>query len=516
MKALKGLLIYIGIVLAMILGIAILLFAGMYFFPSFRIMGVGVVHGSADSQGTIATLSDYSGYSQIELNVSSKQFNINIDVGDEEDITYGMKKEVFGIAFDITEYRLLKDISLDGSTLKISLIVTEPEGLISNNSSYLNIVVPRSANYSMLINTTAGAVGIGASGTMNNIKNLTVTTNTGKFSISGVGTEGVENSATLNLTSLNLTTGRGNFNLTGVNDLRVTNTIKLQSNNGTFTFDKVRGSFEVTGKGLKLDAKEIIADYNGFKFISENGFFNIGKIVTPVGAENTIVTENCDVKIDEISGRTGIITTYGNITIGVLNDYSTMQSEHGNVTITKAKDDINIDTEFGNITVSSYEKNGRFISKRGNIDVKSTGEYKQGVYTQIENTEGSITVDNKINRLLVTTYGSSRVEITYREIKGSLTNPLDVFQHKVSLNKYSTATIYMPTQNYNTPFKFIAKGDISGEISGLIPEYGGDKVKSSDDFQYFPSASKENEELCRQSCYFEFYGTIVFRGYLNA
>ena len=74
----------------------------------------------------------------------------------------------------------------------------------------------------------------------------------------------------------------------------------------------------------------------------------------------------------------------------------------------------------------------------------------------------------------------------------------------------------MPTQNYNTPFKFIAKGDISGEISGLIPEYGGDKVKSSDDFQYFPSASKENEELCRQSCYFEFYGTIVFRGYLNA
>ena len=230
---------------------------------------------------------------------------------------------------------------------------------------------------------------------------------------------------------------------------------------------------------------------------------------------NTIVTENCDVKIDEISGRTAIVTTYGNITVGILNDYANLKSEHGNVNITKAKGDLNINTEFGNISVASYERNGRFVSVRGNINVKGTGDYIQGVYTQIENTEGSITVDNKVNRLLVTTYGSSKVEITYREIKGGLTNPFDVFQHKVKLNDHGSAIIYMPTQNYKTPFKFLAKGNISGEISGLIPEYGGDKVKSSDDFQYFPSASSENEELCRQSCYFEFYGTIVFRGYLN-
>lgn len=515
MKALKGLLIYIGIVLAMILGIAILLFAGMYFFPTFRIMGVGVIHGSDRYDGEIVALSSYSGYSQIELNVSAKQFSINIDATDEEVMKYTFSKEVFGIAYDMTDYKLLKDIILDGTTLKISLIVTEPEGLISNNSSFVNISIPRAHLYSMLISTTSGYVNINESGTMNNIKNLTVSTYNGRFNINGVSTEGVENSARLNLTSLNLNTTRGVFDLSKVNNLTVSNTIKIQSNNGTFNFDKVNGSMNLTGKGMKLDASEINSSYDGFKFISENGFFEIGKLLTPTAAENTIVTENCDVKIDEISGRTAIVTTYGNITVGILNDYANLKSEHGNVNITKAKGDLNINTEFGNISVASYERNGRFVSVRGNINVKGTGDYIQGVYTQIENTEGSITVDNKVNRLLVTTYGSSKVEITYREIKGGLTNPLDVFQHKVKLNDHGSAIIYMPTQNYKTPFKFLAKGNISGEISGLIPEYGGDKVKSSDDFQYFPSASSENEELCRQSCYFEFYGTIVFRGYLN-
>ena len=73
----------------------------------------------------------------------------------------------------------------------------------------------------------------------------------------------------------------------------------------------------------------------------------------------------------------------------------------------------------------------------------------------------------------------------------------------------------MPTTNYKTPFKFKAKGNISGEISGLISEYEGGEVKSSEDFQFFPSASEEFKAECQKSCYFEFYGTIVFKGYIN-
>ena len=509
MKALKGLLIYIGIVLASILGIAIILFGIMYFVPSFRIFGVGVVHDGGKEEGTAVDISNYSGFSDIELNISSKKVSIYLDNSESEsnEINYLFSKNVFGIAFDITEYKVLKDVELKGTTLKISIIVTEPEGWISSNSSKMSITVPKSYNYSLMANTTSGKVVLGK--TMSNIKNLTVSTTSGGFICNASNEDGV---VTKTFNTLNLSTKSGRFDLSSIDNLTCNNTIKLEGENGTFVFKKVNASLNVTGKGIKLDADEIVTDINGFKFISENGFFQIGKINTMAGAENTIVTENCDVQIDEVLGKTGIVTTYGNINIGVLNDYSTLQSEHGNVTVKKAKSDLIITTTFGNITVEAYESNGKFVSTRGNINVKSTGDYKQGVYTSIENTDGSIVVDNKVNKLLVKTYGSSKVEIKYREIKGGL-DPNKVFQHKVNLANSSSATVYMPTVNYNTPFKFIAKGNISGEISGLVPEYGGDKVKSSDDFQYFPEKSMKDQ--CMTSCYFEFLGTIYFQGYLN-
>lgn len=515
MKALKGLLIYIGIVLAILLGIAILLFAGMYFFPSFRIMGIGVIHGSDKQTGKLLDLSDAYTYSSIELNISTKKFAVDVDVSDSASIEYSFNRDVFGIAYDTTEYKLLKDVTSDGDILKLSIIVTEPDGLISNSSSFVKISVPKSLTYSLLINTTTGDVNVGGSGEMNNLKNVTIGTTTGKFNLTGVSDNEDGSDKSLNLNSLNLSTSKGYFDLTQVNNLTVNNTIKLEGNNGTIVFDKVNGSFNITGKGLKIDANEITTGYNGFKFISENGFFDINKITTPTGAENTIVTENCDVKIDEISGRTAIVTTYGNISIGTLNDYATLKSEHGNVNIIKAKGDLSVNTNFGNIKVSSYERGARFVSTRGDIEVYGTGDYIQGVSTVIENTDGKIYVENKINQLLVKTYGSSKVEITYKEIKGGLTNVMDVFQHKVDLYKNSSAVIYMPTQNYDTPFKFIAKGNIDGVISGLIPEYGGDNVKSSEEFQYFPSAAFKDDEKCRQSCYFEFYGTITFASWLN-
>ncbi len=513
MKALKGLLIYVGIVLAMLFGIAIILFVGMYFFPSFRIASIGVIHGSARDSGTIVELSNYGEISDIDINCSSKQFSVIVKPSDNDKITYEFSKSVFGITKDITEYKLIKNISKVGNTLKVNLTITEPSGWISNNDSYVSISIPSEIKTSLLLSTTSGEVEVGSDSAVMNLENLTISTQKGKTRIIGMkSNDGVTN---LKLDSLNLSTDRGYFDITAVNNLEVSSTIKLKADKGTFSFSNVKGSFDVTGKNVKLNAESITTDYSGFKFISENGFFDITKITTPDGAENTIVTENCDVLIDEISGKTGIVTTYGDITIGKLNSYATLQSEHGNVSITSTTDDINIVTYFGNITVDSYLKNARFVSTKGDINVKSKGEYIQGVYTQIENTDGEIVVENKVNKLLVTTYGSSAVEITYKEIKGEL-NENDVFQHKVNLHKDSSAIIYMPTKNYQTPFKFKAQGNISGEISGLVPEYGGDKVQASENYQYFPTASSENEELCKQSCFFDFIGgTIHFTGYLN-
>lgn len=515
MRALKGLLIYVGIVLGIILGIGVLLFGVMYFVPSFRIAGVGVVHSSDIVKDSIVDLAEYPTLTNYVLNVSSKNISININSKDEgSDVNYSFGNSVFGIAYDMTEYKVIKSIEKDGDTLKINITLTEPNGLISAKNSSLNIFVPKNLRYSIMTSTNAGSIDIGTSKSNFEINNLTISTTSGRFTLGSIGTT-VDESVSTILNSLNLSTNKGLFDLRAINNLTVLNTIKLQATNGTFMFDSVNASFNVTGKGIKLDANTITTDSNGFKFISENGYFDINKIVTPAGVENTIVTENCDVKINEITGRTGIVTTYGNINIGTLSSLAILQSEHGNVTISKALEDIKVTTKFGNITVNSYLKSAKFVSIRGNINVKSTGEYIQNAYTEIENTEGQVNVDNKINKLLLKTYGSSKCEITFREIKGGLTNPLDVFQHKIDIHKYGSALVLMPTVNYNTPFKFKAKGDISGRFSGVSAGNIGGEIYSSDEYQYYPQDSEASKEASKQSCYFEFYGTIRFEGYNN-
>ena len=515
MKALKGFLIYVGIVLAMILGIGIILFAVMYFVPSFRLMGVGVVHHNDTRDNAVIELAKYSDYDNIEINVSSKRIQLDVQSSSKvQNIEYALKLNNFGIAFDIVEYKVVKSVDVKDSILKVNLNITEPEGMISDTSSVFVLTLPDKYAYDLILKTTDGNIYLKGGNSGLKINKLTTTTGTGDLNLSNVG-QTIGTTTNLILDTLNMTTSSGKMNLNTINNLTVKNPIKLNSSNGTFNFVNVNAGFNVAGTGVKLNANTINTDINGFKFISENGFFDIVKLITPTGAENTIVTEHCNVEIDEITGRTAIINTFGNINLGTINSNIVLESEHGNVNVTLAKEDIRVETDFGNISVNAYQKNGKFVSRKGNINVRSTGDYVQGAYTQIENEDGQINVDNKINRLLVTTTGSSKVEITFREIKGGLEDPNDVFQHKVNLSNYSSAIVYMPTANYKTPFKFKAKGNISGEISGLTSVYEGDEVKSSDDFQFFPSASAESQTECQKSCYFEFYGTIEFKGYIN-
>ena len=289
MRALKGLLIYVGIVLGIILGIGVLLFGVMYFVPSFRIAGVGVVHSSDIVKDSIVDLAEYPTLTNYVLNVSSKNISININSKDEgSDVNYSFGNSVFGIAYDMTEYKVIKSIEKDGDTLKINITLTEPNGLISAKNSSLNIFVPKNLRYSIMTSTNAGSIEIGTSKSNFEINNLTISTTSGRFTLGSIGTT-VDESVSTTLNSLNLSTNKGLFDLRAINNLTVLNTIKLQATNGTFMFDSVNASFNVTGKGIKLDANTITTDSNGFKFISENGYFDINKIVTPAGVENTIV-----------------------------------------------------------------------------------------------------------------------------------------------------------------------------------------------------------------------------------
>ncbi|MBE5738249.1 MAG: hypothetical protein E7354_00740 [Clostridiales bacterium] len=512
MKALKGLMIYIGIVFGIIFAIAVLLFGIMYFAPNFRLFGVGVTHANEEIKGEPIEFSDYTGYDSIELSLSSNKVPVIVTASSEvTDIEYKLVLATFGISFDITEYRVSKVVEVKDSVLKVALSVTEPNGWISMGGSKVAVTVPANKTYALVLNTKSADISLGST-TSNELKISKLTATTGSGNLKYIKNEEDENDRNVTLSSLNLTTGSGEMNFSQVATLSVTAPIKLSADRGSFVFNDIVGSLDIRGTGVSFVAENVSCDSNGFTFMSENGKFKVNNLSSPNGAENTIITDTCSVEVVTLSGKTGIITTSGSINIEEAKDDTILQSEHGAIHVNKALKDINILTHYGNITVDSYLRNATFTSKRGNIVVNSTGEYEQGLVTHIENVDGNIEVINKVNKLRIKTLGSSKVTVTFEEVKNSLT-AATTFEHSVQLHDKGSAVVYLPAI-ISEPFKFKATGNISGSISGLGNEdYMGNTVVADEDYQYYPNNSQTNIDKSSLSCYFLFHGTIEFKSY---
>lgn len=501
MKALKGLLKYIGIVLASIVALALILLCIMYFFPSVRIFGVGVVHYNKQLTPSSVVLSEYSNYSSIELNVNSKKINIDIIPSDGENIECGLKLNIFGISTEIVEYTVVKNVAVEDRVLKIYLNVSEPSGWIATSNSRVTVNIPVGYEYSLLTNSKSGDVSIGNTSQTINVSNLFVSTGSGNLNLVNMG-------ESLELDSLNLSTDKGYFDLSSITNINVDNKVKLVANDGRFKFNNLNASLDVTGTGVKIEANNIICDEDGFTVIANNGYFDISKLYSPTGAENTIITENTSLNIGEITGKTGIVTEYGDISINTLNDYTMIENTNGRVAVETAKDTILVQTVMGDISVDEYLKSGKFESERGNINVNSTSNYVDGYVTEIINVDGNVTINNKINLLLITTTGRSKVDVEFEIIKDDFVDLTKVFQHTIKASKAGSCLVTIPTDK-SPHFKFMARGDISGEITGFsASDYSN--VHSSDQYQYYPSA--DDQDLCLNSCSFWFEGKIQFRG----
>lgn len=500
MKALKGLMVYIGIVLGSVVGLALILLCVMYFVPSFRIAGIGFVHEKQLVEEQLVDISGYS-YDDIVINLSSNKVGLVVVPVEAENITYDMKLGVFGLTTEIVEFEVLKSVSCENRVLQIFINVTEPNGWMSIGNSCLTVKVPYQKEVGIVATTKSGKIEIGNMDKSITINDLNVTTEKGDLSLVNLGKGTEEKSLTLN--TMTLSTGSGTFDLSDIDNLTVLNTIKLMSTDGKFKFNKLYASVNVTGNGVTIEAEQISCGENGFSFVADNGIFKIGKLSSPVGAENTIIAENISkFEIDDITGKTGIVTTYGDISIDELRDYTIIENENGDVNIVNAHNTIIITSKFGDIKVNAYYATGRFTNVKGEIEVNSMGEFADEYYTQINSVDGDIKIYNKINRLLLTTTGRADVDITFGRIKED-----KVFQHKVNTSTQGSCIVYMPT---NTPdgtplpaYGFLAKGIISGEI-GIV-------ITASEKRQYFPNSTYQAEAV--NNCCFEFIGRIEFKGY---
>ncbi len=488
--------IYIGIVLGSLLGLALILLCIMYFVPSFRIAGIGFVHDKKNIEEQVIDISKYSGYNDIVVNLSTNKIGIEVLPVDSDNISYDMKLGVFGLTSEIVEYKVVKNVTCEDGVLEIFLNITEPNGWVSIGNSCLTLKVPSNKEVGIVATTQSGEITIGDTERSISINDLNVATTRGNLSLVNLGKGSEEKSLTLN--TMSLSTGSGTFDLSDIDSLTVLNTIKLVSDDGRFIFNKLYASVNITGNGVTIEAEQITCGEKGFSFIANNGIFRIKKLSSPDGAENTIIAENIsEFDIDDITGKTGIVTSYGDIAIDKIRDYTIIENENGDVSVNTANNTIIITTKIGDINVNSYYGIGKFTSQKGRIYVNSRGEFADEYFTQINNVDGDVKIYNEVNRLLLTTTGRSDVDITFGKIKEG-----KIFQHKVNTSTQGNCIVYMPTVNVPA-YCFTAKGIISGEI-GIV-------ITASEKKQYYPSSAYQAVSL--NNCSFEFVGRINFKGY---
>lgn len=517
MKAIKGLLIYIGIILGSIVGLGLILLCIMYFVPSVRIFGIGVVHYGRVVDEDSISINNYSDYSSIELNVNSRDINIEIVPTDDNAINYSLHLNIFGISSEIVEYRVTKNCAVSDGVLKVNLNVTEPKGWISTNNSTLTVNVPSTKQYSIYTTSEGGDISLGSSKSSLKLSGMNIVTDTGNLVIINIG-EGTD-TKTLNLNSLNLSTSTGFFDLSSVNEINVSSKVKLVAHDGRFKFDVFNAPLEVSGDGVRIDANEIDCGVGGLDAILKNGYFNITKLSCSGGGENSIITDNTSFNISEINGKTGIVTSYGDIKINKLDAYTMIENVNGRVSIGTAKDNITIRTTMGDITVDSYYKSGTFTSKKGNITVTSKVEnestdFTKGYSTEINNVDGKVIVDNAGNPLIINTTGKSRVEVVFRKIVTGLdSDDAQYFKHQIKIKGTGSGFVRIPTLNVPA-FMFEATGGVYGELSGFENNnntHTKEDNMDSDSPQYYPNSTKKDEASTSASFLFE--GKIELAGY---
>lgn len=516
MKVLKSILIYVGIILAILFGLGIILFGIMYFFPSFRIFNVGLIHYNKDVMSETIDVDDYSGYDNIVINVNTKSLGVMVipcekyeltEDGEENtdvplnEISCYLDLHIFGFASEITEYNVTTDVlKANGNKLNISYNVSEPKGWISTSGSEIVIEVPSDFNYTLNVTTESGDILLGNEDVRLNLKALAIDTSSGETTITNI-CDFEEDEIVLDY--LNLKTDSSWIDLSMITNINVKTYTTIDSKSGGFTFENLFSSVVANGDNLTIKAKLISCD-DGFSFVADKGTLEIEKLEGYNGCEVSVITEDCDINIGKLEGQSTFLTSSGKVIIGTIDDKCNIESDSANIEINNARELIHISTDSGDIVVKNYEKSADFVSHSGDINISNNSELQSDISTTVTATNGNIKVSNRINKLTLQTKGDAVVDITFKEIATIS------FEHKVVLNSGSSAVVYLPANNYNTPFMFIAKGNISGQISGVN---SGLYVTSSDDPQYFPTSSDDVIEECKNNCSFIFNGTINFKGY---
>lgn len=557
MKVVKGIFLYLGIVIAAILSLVVVVALMMFFVPSFRFFGLGLLNENIKSEEKTIVIADYTQdfLNKIDFIVSTKSFNVEINYVEPKEakegeppinnnvITYYYYSNVLGFTTDKISTRVYKSIDVKDGVMTVSITQAEPSGFLYFVDSKVVINVPIQTtdssmySYGVIANSKSGHITINGIKEKNqplnenenpdddveedkakyfNLRYLNVTTGTGSLFLNYVG----NNEESLSLSSLVIFTENGNFDFSKIPVINVVDTVQITATKSYITFAKLKASVNVQGQDIEFTATEIETDDEGFEINAYAGKITIDKLVTSkAGAENIFISNNCEINLNDVKGKTGINAGDAKVNIVTMRDTAIIKTDAGDVTVKYMFGDlIDVISDSGNIVVDEYKKNGIFESNTGAICVYSTSTYTKGIKTRITTNSGKVRALIKANHLVLTTTGEADVRVAFQDVN-EFNSLSDSFEHTVTIAGKSRAKVYMPTlkegTNDRVKYKFMATGVITGSILGLTDVVTGSaNVSHYEDYQYYPSTDSVDNSLLLST--FKFTGGhIEFEGYAS-
>jgi len=433
MRALAGVMKYIGIVL--ISGILILSFCVglMFFMPKIRIFGY--YFRQVDMPGQMLKsvelsekfLSGSGSTKIIALNIEASNYDVIIKPTTKEKIEIFQESDYVGFlkGTKINEgtpsekvvaekYPQFKEANLNKSDPDIGFyhwIFVEPEGKLSMRAdNSITICVPYKVGdtnlmYDINLKTKDGDIHLTNSVNADTekyehslrVNSISLTTRKGNAFIEGVSSSTIEEKddegntiahRSISLNNLDITTEGGKFDFTNYDTLVVNNKVSLNSKNAKYTFNTLRtystysegnlsGGIEIQGENIEFIADTVYCGQDGFSYKSNTGVLKINRLISG--------------KIEELEDQPesiyGLVNKFVNTEKGVQRDNdkkeffiknaipyeNTIFTDSASVKLGCVVGKLGLNNELGDVEIGCLSHQASVRTENGNINIGESG-----------------------------------------------------------------------------------------------------------------------------------------------
>ena len=449
MKALKGVLTYVGIVLLGIIVIASLTI-GLMFFTKGSVFGYYFMQVNTD--GTLVGSYDVEvkapNAEQLSIHVTTNRYSVRFIPHEGKTIDFHVDNHYIGFLDAdnvnketkkvIAPTLLLQEKTVNGVKTVIAEL-NEPQGALSvSKISRLTVHVPYQVSskvikYNITANTGYGNVDItNSSKEVNsqlvefpiNVVGLNISTGRGNVTINGVGDEnGVKD--VLTLSSLNIKTEGGTFDFTSFKKISVESKINLSSKKATYKFNELEsfitknnntGGIEIIGDNVKFTARKVVCGSDGFIYKAETGALNIDQLISGSIVEESKEVDKLDGEgkvVKDGHGNAIKVTVYKHTKINVPYE-NTIFANSSEINLGVVVGKLGLYSEYGNVYIGVLSNQASMTTENGNIYIGTSGtllnEYDSG-----DAWESNKRFSETSSLILFSTYGDITVKEYYQD-----------------------------------------------------------------------------------------------------